>query len=219
MVNNSLMKNIAIALCIYIHYWFWYWLSSIFSLIFNFKPVIFYQTLRLLLICIGLYIFSETIANECSAFHMAPHIYGFSRTRTGSRHGSWHSLVCILVGPSEFNESSTLRLALEFTSAIRFSPNHTHLTCRNFICQQSAITETTVKQHPFCSPTGGVMGCERVYEISGLSDLADLAYINLDKQSWRQPNSWRGRKQPPLPAKWNVKIFRVKCYFHDERIT
>ena len=34
------------------------------------------------------------------------------------------------------------------------------------------------------------MGRERVLEIPGLSDLADLAYINLDKRSWRtQPNS------------------------------
>ena len=54
----------------------------------------------------------------------------------------------ILVWPSELNEPSTRRLALDFTSSYRFSPNHTHLTCRNFICQQSAITETTVKQRP-----------------------------------------------------------------------
>ena len=33
------------------------------------------------------------------------------------------------------------------------------------------------------------MGRERVYEIPGLSDLADLAYINLDKRSWKKPIS------------------------------
>ena len=33
------------------------------------------------------------------------------------------------------------------------------------------------------------MGRERVQEIPGLSDLADLAYINLDKRSWKKPNS------------------------------
>ena len=63
------------------------------------------------------------------------------------------------------------------------------------------------------------MGRER---IPGLSDRADLAYLNLDKWSWRQPNSWRGMmqfgKQPLLPV-WNTKILRVKCYFRDELIT
>ena len=76
--------------------WFWDWLRFIFS--FSFKPVIFYQTLHLLFTCIGLYIFSETIASECSTFHMALHIYGFSCTRTGSSHGLWHSLVLYLGG-------------------------------------------------------------------------------------------------------------------------
>ena len=33
------------------------------------------------------------------------------------------------------------------------------------------------------------MDRERVYEIPGLSDLADLAYINLDKRNWKKPNS------------------------------
>ena len=52
--------------------------------------------MRLLFICICLYIFNETIVSECSTFHMAPHMYGFSRTRTGLRHGPWHSLVLCL---------------------------------------------------------------------------------------------------------------------------
>ena len=52
------------------------------------------------------------------------------------------------MGPSKFNEPSTRRLALDSTSSYWFSPNYTHLTCRNFICQHLAITKTTVKQHP-----------------------------------------------------------------------
>ena len=62
-------------------YWFWAWLTLIFSFIFNLKAVLFYQTLHLLFICIGLYIFSETIASECSTFHRAPHIYRFLYAR------------------------------------------------------------------------------------------------------------------------------------------
>ena len=31
----------------------------------------------------------------------------------------------------------------------RLSPNHTYLTCRNFLCQYSVIAETTVKQRAF----------------------------------------------------------------------
>ena len=56
------------------------------------------------------------------------------------------------------------------------------------------------------------MGRDRVQEILGLFDLADLAYINLDK-----PNSRRGTLQfgkPPLPE-WNAGILRVKGYFRD----
>ena len=73
----------------------WVW-SSVLFLISNL--FFFCQTLRLLFICVGLYIFSETIASECSTFYMAPHIYGFSCTGTGSRHGPWHSLVLFLGG-------------------------------------------------------------------------------------------------------------------------
>ena len=53
----------------------------IFSFIFNLKPVLFYQTLRLLFICVCLYIFSEAIASECSTIHRAPHICGFFYAR------------------------------------------------------------------------------------------------------------------------------------------
>ena len=49
-----------------------------------------------------------------------------------------------------------------FTSSYRFSPNYTHLTYWNFICQHSAITKTTVKQHP-------------------------LAFILFDFQHWESP--------------------------------
>ena len=67
------------------------------------------------------------------------------------------------------------------------------------------------------------MGCELVFAIPGLSDLADLEYINLNKQIWKQPNSTQCGtlqfgKQPPLPV-WNGKMLRVKCYFRNEWIT
>ena len=57
------------------------------------------------------------------------------------------------MGPSEFNEPSTRRLALDSTSSYLFLLNHCRMlaykiTWRNFICQHSAITETTVKQCP-----------------------------------------------------------------------
>ena len=52
----------------------WPW-SSVSFLISNL--CFFYQTLRLLFICICLYIFNEAIASECSTIHMAPHICGF----------------------------------------------------------------------------------------------------------------------------------------------
>ena len=67
-------------------------------------------------------------------------------TATGSCHGPWSSLLYILVRPLEFQSASTRRLALDFTSCCRFSTYCTHLTCRNFIWQHSAIVETTVKQ-------------------------------------------------------------------------
>ena len=63
-----------------------------FSFISNFKPVIFFQTLRLPFICVILYVFSEAIASECSTSLMAPHIYWFPWMRTGSRQGPWNSL-------------------------------------------------------------------------------------------------------------------------------
>ena len=69
-------------------------------------------------------------------------------TWKGSRRGSWNSLVLYIVRPSELNDPSTRRLALDFTISCRFSPICTHLTWRNFICQHSAITEAIVKQRP-----------------------------------------------------------------------
>ena len=41
----------------------------------------FYQTMRLLFICVCLYIFSEAIASECSTIHRAPHICGLFYAR------------------------------------------------------------------------------------------------------------------------------------------
>ena len=43
--------------------------------------MLFYQTLRLLCICVCLYIFSEAIASECFTLHKAPHICGFFYAR------------------------------------------------------------------------------------------------------------------------------------------
>ena len=78
-------------------------LNLIFSFIFNLKAVVSTKLCVFYSFCVGLYIFSETIANECSTFHMAPHIYIIyirilMCTRTGSRHGPWNSLVLYLGG-------------------------------------------------------------------------------------------------------------------------
>ena len=98
----------------------------IFSFIFNFKPVIFYQILRLLNICVVLYISSEAIATECSTSHMAPHIYWFLCMRTGSRHGPWNSLSLYLGEIIGVQPASPRQLALDFTSCYWFSPCHIH---------------------------------------------------------------------------------------------
>ena len=120
-----------------------------FSFIFNLKPVYFTEICVSLFICVGLYIFSETIASECCTFHMAPHIYGFLYARRQCRTIDRETVqLNIFVGPLEFNEPSTRRFALNPTSSYRFLSNNTHFTCRYFIYQHSAITETTVKQRP-----------------------------------------------------------------------
>ena len=120
----------------------------IISFIFNFKPVIFYQILRLLNICVVLYIFSEAIGTEYSTSHMAPHIYWFLCMRTGSRHGPWNSLPLYLGETIGVQPASTRQLTLDFTSCYWFSPYHICFACRNFICQHWSITETTVKKAP-----------------------------------------------------------------------
>ena len=120
-----------------------------FCFIFNLKPVYFTKICVSLFICVDLYIFSETIASECCTFHTAPHIYGFLYARGKCRTIDRETVYFyILVGPSEFNEPSTRRFALNSTSSYRFLSNYTHLTCLHFICQHSAITKTTVKQRP-----------------------------------------------------------------------
>ena len=120
-----------------------------FCFIFHLKHVDFTKICVSLFICVSLYIFSETIASECCTFHMAPHIYGFLYGRGQCCTMDRETVrFYILVGPPEFNEPSTRRLALDSASSYRFSSNHTHLTRRNFICQHSAITETTVNQRP-----------------------------------------------------------------------
>ena len=66
--------------------------------IFILKPVFFYQIVRPLFICIGLYIFSETIASECSTFHRALHIRILICMWIGSRLRPRNSLVLYLGG-------------------------------------------------------------------------------------------------------------------------
>ena len=103
----------------------------------------------------------------------APHptwLRTHSLTTTCHRQG--HAIDCetvymyILVRPSEFQPTSTRRLALNFTNSCRFLTYCTHLTCRNFICQHSATVETTVKQRP-------------------------LAFILCDCRCWESPVSRR----------------------------
>ena len=118
----------------------------IFSFIFNFKLVIFYQILRLLNIYVVLYIFSEAIATECSTSHMAPHICWFLCMRTGSRHGPWNNLPLYLGETIGVQPASPRQLALDFTSCYWFSPCHIRFACRNFIYQHWSMTETTVKK-------------------------------------------------------------------------
>ena len=105
-----------------------------FCFIFNLKPVYFTKIGVSLFICVDLYIFSETIASECCTFHTAPHIYGFLYARGQCRTIDRETVYFyILVGPSEFNEPSTRRFALNSISSYRFLSNYTHLTCLNFI--------------------------------------------------------------------------------------
>ena len=137
----------------------WSWSSFSF---FNFKPVIFYQILRLLNICVVLYIFSEAIATECSTSHMAPHIYWFLCMRTGSRHGPWNSLPLYLGETIVVQPASPRQLALDFTSCYWFSPCHICFACRNFICQHWSITETTVKKRLSASILFDPQACSSV---------------------------------------------------------
>ena len=68
---------------------------------------------------------------------------------TGSRHRLWNCLaVYLAVRPSEFSQPRLGDWHSYFTSCCWFSTYCTHLTCRNFICQHSAIVETTIKQSP-----------------------------------------------------------------------
>ena len=60
----------------------------------------------------------------------------------------WTMKQSSLLSPLEFSQLSTGHLALNFTSWYLFLLNYTHLTCRNFIYQHSAVAETTVKQRP-----------------------------------------------------------------------
>ena len=85
---------------------------------------------------------------------------------TGSRHTLWNCLAVYLGETIGVQPASTRRLALYFTSCCRFSTYFTLLTCRNFICQHSAIVETAVKQRP-------------------------IAFILFDCRCWENPVSHR----------------------------
>ena len=67
---------------------------------------------------------------------------------TGSCYGSWNSRVVCLMWLLLASQSSTRRLAIFFCFC-RLSPNYTYLTSRNYVCQQSVIAGTTVKQRAF----------------------------------------------------------------------
>ena len=116
--------------------------------------------------------------------------------RTGSRHRPWNSLVIYL---DEIIGVSTRRLELNFTSCYRCSSYYIHLTCRNFIYQHSAVTETTVKQHP-------------------------LAFILFDFQNWESPHhcyfsavntSYRRHQLPGSCTRDTFSLFHIlTCFVH-----
>ena len=70
-----------------------------------------------------------------STFHMAPHIYSFLYARRQGCAMSRETVyLYVWMTPLKLRQPSTRRLTLDFTSCYRFSPNYTHLTSRNFIC-------------------------------------------------------------------------------------
>ena len=76
--------------------------------------------------------------------HMAPHLCRFPYVSRKGRFMDREPVYHIeTIGPS------TRRFAVDFTSCYKFWTNYTHLICRNFICQPSAIAETRVKQRVF----------------------------------------------------------------------
>ena len=86
---------------------------------------------------------------------------------TGSRNRLWNCLAVYLgetIGVSA-SVDSAIGTPI-FTNFCRFLTYCTHLTCRNFICQHSAIVETTIKQRP-------------------------LAFILCDCRCWESPVSRR----------------------------
>ena len=110
-------------------------LRSTFQVKFNFflKFCLFASLLRLWNIC-------ETCKNGVcwTVPHRTwcrTHSDSFICTPTGSCHGPWNSLINIFVRASQSCQPSTRRLAVDFTSCCRFSPNYTHLTCWYLILQ------------------------------------------------------------------------------------
>ena len=64
---------------------------------------------------------------------------------TGSYHGPWNSRVVSLLWPLLVSQSWTRWLAMDFQCFCRVLPNHTYLTCGNFVCQHLVMAETTLK--------------------------------------------------------------------------
>ena len=120
----------------------------IFNFIFNFKPVFFSTTF-----CISYSIASVFIYLLRPSPVTVPHPTWLRACTDSSMHvdkiAPWtvkESSCIYLVRPWQLDHPSIRRLVPDFTSCYRFSPNHTHFTCLNFICQHSAIVQTTVKQ-------------------------------------------------------------------------
>ena len=109
-----------------------------------------YQTSCLFFVCVILYIFVRPSPVS------VPH-------PTGLR--TYADFFIYLGETIGVQPASTQRLALDFTSSYLFSPCYKQFTCQNFICQHSAIAETTLKQGP-------------------------LTFILFDFQHWDSPDSF-----------------------------
>ena len=76
------------------------------------------------------------------------HVRNFICTWTGSHSGPCNSLLLFLGGTIGAQWTVYSAIGTGFYKLLLVSPIYTHLTWRNFICQHTVITETTVKQRP-----------------------------------------------------------------------